>query len=90
MANGQFVELEQTRHDKIFVVLAEFGTNINPVTGGSAGPSHNEIAQPDRSMDNSTIWQADYNRAHYENMYFTRMVDYYKNQSSGRYRLQRR
>ncbi|MEP6630103.1 MAG: immune inhibitor A domain-containing protein, partial [Lapillicoccus sp.] len=31
------------------------------------------------------LWQADYNRAHYENMYFTRMADYYEAQSSGRY-----
>ncbi len=38
-------------------------------------------------MDNTTIWQADYNKAHYEDMYFTKMVDYYKKQSSGRYTI---
>jgi len=49
------------------------------------GPLHNQIPQPDRKVDNSTLWQADYNRAHYENMYFTRMAAYYERQSSGRY-----
>jgi immune inhibitor A len=49
------------------------------------GPAHNEIPQPDRSVDNSTLWQPDYDRAHYDNMYFTRMADYYERQSSGRY-----
>jgi immune inhibitor A len=49
------------------------------------GPLHNEIPEPDRSVDNSTLWQADYNRAHYEDMYFNRMREYYETQSSGRY-----
>jgi immune inhibitor A len=85
IASGQYVELQQTRQDRIFVILAEFGNAINPVTGGSPGPLHNQIAEPDRSVDNATIWQADYNRAHYDDMYFSRMKDYYKKQSSGRY-----
>jgi len=49
------------------------------------GPLHNQIPQPDRTVDNSTLWQKDYNRAHYDNMYFTRMAAYYERQSSGRY-----
>lgn len=85
VAKGQYVELEQTRNDRIFVIIAEFGDQINPTYGGTPGPLHNQIAQPDRAVDNSTIWQADYNREHYVDMYFNKMLAYYQSQSSGRY-----
>jgi immune inhibitor A len=49
------------------------------------GPLHNEIDQPNRAIDNSTLWQADYNVPHYQNMYFNRMADYFEQQSSNRY-----
>ncbi len=49
------------------------------------GPLHNQIVEPDRSVDNSTLWQADYNREHYVDMYFNRMAKYYQTQSSNRY-----
>ena len=49
------------------------------------GPEHNEIPAPDRTVDNSTLWQPNYNRAHYADMYFNRMRAYYETQSSGRY-----
>ncbi len=49
------------------------------------GPAHNQIPEPDRAVDNSTLWQKDYNRAHYQDMYFNRMAEYYERQSSGRY-----
>src|SRR5689334_24442833 len=51
----------------------------------TAGPQHNQIAQPNRTLDNSTTWVPDYNSAHYRDMYFNRMADYYQKQSSGRY-----
>ncbi len=92
VAKGQFVELELQRNDRIFVVLAEFGDRYSTPAGKPApnvpttrGPLHNQIAQPDRTVDNSTIWQPDYNRAHFEDMYFNRMRKYYETQSSGRY-----
>ncbi len=49
------------------------------------GPRHNQIPQPDREVDNSTIWKKNYNKRHYKNMYFKRMKAYYDRQSSGRY-----
>jgi immune inhibitor A len=52
------------------------------------GPLHNSIPEPDRAVDNSTLWQDDYNKAHYENMYFDRMAEYYERQSSGRYSVE--
>ena len=78
-------------------MLVEFGDNQYPgpaLPGAAAGRQHaptsrvrvhNEIPAPNRAVDNTTLWQADYNQAHYEDMYFNRMAEYYETQSSGRY-----
>ena len=87
VAKGQYVELSLEKTDRVFVILAEFGNSIHPAYGGAAGPQRNQIAQPDRSVDNVTIWQADYNKAHYHDMYFGKMEEYYQKQSSGRYTI---
>ena len=98
VAKGQYVDLEREGTDRVFVILAEFGDQQypnaifqGPPKDGTAtdvtGPLRNEIPQPDRSVDNSTLWKADYNQAHYQDMYFTRMAKYYQTQSSGRYSL---
>ena len=92
---GQYVELAREGTDKIFAVLVEFGDNQYPTATESSsgpppdgsttdvtGPLHNEIPEPNRAVDNSTLWQADYNQAHYEDMYFNRMAEYYETQSS--------
>ena len=81
----RYVELSQTRKDRIFVIVAEFGDTVHPSYPGVAtGPVHNSIAKPGPN-DNTTIWQADFSRDHYRDMYFNRMLDYYQMQSSGRY-----
>ena len=92
VARGQYVDFPVERPDRIFVMLVEFGTQGGwitspsvPVLSQTAGPLHNQIAQPNRATNNTTIWQPDYNREHYVDMYFNQMVDYYKAQSSGRY-----
>jgi immune inhibitor A len=64
------------------------GVSCFPGDGTAAtyeGPARNKIPAPDRSVDNTTLWKADYNAAHYEDMYFNRMREYYERQSSGRY-----
>lgn len=58
--------------------------------GGDPGPAHNEIAEPDRTTNNTTIWQPDFNRKHFEDLYFAQegeesVATYYQRQSSGRY-----
>jgi immune inhibitor A len=101
--HDQYVELQQERADKIFVILAEFGNERHPdfpdqdtdpsVEGPTTfeGPLHNAIPEPDRTKDNSTVWQADYNRKHYQDLYFgtgkgvESVKTYYEKQSSGRY-----
>ncbi len=101
LGKGQYVELAREGTDKIFVVLAEFGDTRHSAypdttaTGQPAsdaqrfeGPLHNQIPAPNRAVDNTTLWQPDYNRAHYEDMYFNRMARYYETQSSGRYSVE--
>ncbi|MDF3297739.1 immune inhibitor A domain-containing protein [Streptomyces tropicalis] len=89
--DGKYVELGREKTDKIFTILVEFGDQTDPKFGGTAGPRHNTIAAPDRTKDNSTAWQKDYNQKHFQDMYFgtgkgvESMKKYYEKQSSGRY-----
>lgn len=94
VGKGQYVKLANEGTDRIFVLVVEFGneqypnpTFQGPPADGSTtdvtGPLHNEIPAPDRSVDNTTLWQADYTPAHYQDMYFNRMKTYYETQSSG-------
>ncbi|MFF4019198.1 immune inhibitor A domain-containing protein [Streptomyces sp. NPDC001843] len=89
--DSKYVELGREKTDKIFTILVEFGDKTDPKFGGTAGPLHNRIAEPDRAKDNSTAWQKDYNQKHFQNLYFgtgkkTESVKkYYEKQSSGRY-----
>ena len=96
VGKGQYVELQREATDPVFVIIVEFGDQQypNPIFQGPpadgsttdvTGPLHNEIPAPDRSVDNSTLWQADYNKAHYEDMYFNRMAKYFQTESSNRY-----
>ncbi len=100
---NQYVELAREKSDKIFVILAEFGNQRDPrypdqdtnasIPGPTRfdGPLHNEIDEPNRAVDNTTVWQADYNRQHYQDLYFGKgagvesLRTYYEKQSSGRY-----
>ncbi|GLW32114.1 protease [Actinoplanes regularis] len=100
---NQYVELARERTDKIFVILTEFGSERHPsypdqdTTAATVGPStfegplHNVIPQPDRTADNSTVWQSNYSADYFRNLYFgtgknTESVKtYFETQSSGRY-----
>jgi len=92
VARGQYVDFPVERTDRVFVMLVEYGTKggfltnpATPVLSQAPGPLHNTIPQPNRATNNTTIWQADYNREHYVDMYFNQMKEYYRAQSSGRY-----
>lgn len=87
---GKYVEYDVNRNASIFTILAEFGTATKPAQGGSAGPMHNEIAEPNRAVDNTTIWKPDFNRAHYQDLMFgsgESMKSFYKAQSLGRFNV---
>ena len=89
--DSKYVELGREKTDRIFTILVEFGDQTDPRYGGTVGPLHNQIAEPDRTKDNSTAWQADYNQAHFQDLYFgtgkntESLKKYYEKQSSGRY-----
>ncbi|GAA3493035.1 immune inhibitor A [Streptomyces prasinosporus] len=89
--DGKYVELGREKTDKIFTILVEFGDKVDSRYGGTPGPLHNQIAEPDRDEDNSTAWKADYNREHFQELYFgdgtDSMKTYYEKQSSGRYSI---
>jgi immune inhibitor A len=74
--------------DPIFVVLSQFGNQVDPAFGGTAGPLVNQIPQPDRTVDNTTAWQANYDTAHFTKMYNgpgESVADMYQKMSGGRY-----
>jgi immune inhibitor A len=83
LPNGQFVDYALEGEDHIVTLLADF-----------TDPLHGQIPKPDRSVDNSTYWVPNFNRAHYQDELFSTgggstgspsMHDYYLQQSSGRY-----
>ena len=102
----QYVELEREATDRVFVLLVEFGderhpdypdVDTDPDWPGPArfdGPRHNEIPEPDRTVDNSTIWEPDFGREYFEELYFgtgegvESLKTYYETQSSGRYSVE--
>ncbi|MFC4108953.1 immune inhibitor A domain-containing protein [Micromonospora zhanjiangensis] len=99
----QYVELAREKTDHIFVILTDFGNerhpnypdqDTDPRTEGPTvfdGPLNNQIPQPNRAVDNSTVWQPDYSADYYRKLYFGTGKDtesvktYYETQSSGRY-----
>ncbi|TDB82195.1 immune inhibitor A domain-containing protein [Micromonospora sp. KC721] len=102
----QYVELSREKTDRIFVILAEFGNDrhpnfpdkdTDPATPGPTtfdGPLHNQIPKPNRAVDNSTVWQADYSADYFRKLYFgtgqgdESLKQYYEAQSSGRYSVE--
>jgi len=80
VARGQYVELVREGEGVIWTVL-----------GGFADFSHNNIAQPDRTVNNTTIWVPDFSRDYYMNLLFNgapganSMRNFYIEQSSNRY-----
>ncbi|HEX6683005.1 MAG TPA: immune inhibitor A domain-containing protein [Candidatus Limnocylindrales bacterium] len=74
--------------DPIFVVLADFGNQVDSRFGGTVGPIHNQIPEPNRAVDNSTAWKADYTTDHYMEVYNgpgESVADMYSKMSGGKY-----
>ena len=86
---SRYVEYDVDRTASIFTVLSQFGTATKPTAGGTAGPSVNQIPQPDRTQNNSTYWESNFDRQHYLDMMFgtkgESFKNFYKAQSQGRF-----
>jgi immune inhibitor A len=80
VAKGQYVELAREGEDPVWTVIGEFGDL-----------AHNTIAEPDRSVDNTTYWVPNFDRDHYLDLLFSEgedaisMRQWYIEQSSNRY-----
>ena len=98
VAKGQYVELAFEGEDKILTLLGEFGPTPATHThgtasinhGGTAGPQAGAIPQPNRAVDNTTIWEPNFDRAYYQNLLFNKgavpsMANWYLAASDGRY-----
>ena len=95
VASGQYVELAREGEDTIWTVTGQFSDTPSwypfLASGSLAGPQRNEIPQPDRTVDNTTIWAPDFSKSYYETMLFSgapgavSMRNFYLEQSSNRY-----
>jgi immune inhibitor A len=80
VAKGQYVELDREGKGEIWTVLGEF-----------QDLRHNAIPEPDREVDNSTIWTSNFSKDYFEGLLFNNkpgansMYNFYKEQSSNRY-----
>jgi immune inhibitor A len=80
VARGQYVQLDLEGTGMVWTVMGEF-----------SDLPHNSIPQPDRTVNNTTIWVPDFSKAHMDTLLYDRspgtnsMANYYIEQSSGRY-----
>ncbi|HUU84410.1 MAG TPA: M6 family metalloprotease domain-containing protein [Phycisphaerae bacterium] len=80
VARGQYVQLALEGEGAVWTMLGEFDDL-----------SHNEIPEPDRTVDNSTYWVPDFSRDFFNQLLYSQtpgdnsMANYYLEQSSGRY-----
>lgn len=88
LSSGKAVETKTAKTDKILTMLAEFGDQSAGRYGTVPGPLHNEIAEPDRTVNNSTNWAANYDKAYYQGLFNgagESMKSYYEALSNGQY-----
>ncbi|WOF22816.1 immune inhibitor A [Microbacterium betulae] len=97
IAPDDWVEYGVEETAQLFSILVEFGDTPDErfPDAPTAGPLRNEIPEPAED-DNSTYWEEDFSREHYEEMFFTGLEDQggesfrgvYEELSSGRFDLQ--
>ena len=82
VAKGQYVQLSREGEGMVWTVLGQF-----------ADLQHNQIPEPNRAVNNTTLWVADFNKAHYDEMLYSRapgansMANFYIELSSNRYTI---
>ncbi|MDN4481931.1 immune inhibitor A domain-containing protein [Demequina lignilytica] len=88
LAEDKYYQAAVTGTGQVFTILSEFGDSGSGKLGNDPGPLHNQIAQPDRTVDNTTQWVEDFSQAFYEDLFFgagESFADFYTKQSSGAY-----
>ena len=66
---NKFAETTTQKQDKIFTILSEFGDRARQARH-RARPAAQPDPQPDRTKDNSTTWEANFDKSYYENLFF--------------------
>ena len=80
VAKGQYVQLALEGTGMVWTVMGEFADLL-----------HNEIPEPDRMVNNTTLWVPDFSKEHMDGMLYdttpgaNSMANFYLEQSSGRY-----
>lgn len=88
LAEDKYYQATVSGTGKLFTILAEFGDQGSGKLGTTPGPLHNEIAQPDPAVNNSTFWIDDFSTEYYEELFFGEgesFADFYSKQSNGAY-----
>ncbi|GAA2036135.1 immune inhibitor A [Agromyces tropicus] len=88
LAEDKYYQAAVQGTGRIFTILSEFGDSGSGKLGTEPGPLHNEIPEPDRTVNNSTHWREDFNQGYYEDLFFgpgDSFADFYTKQSSGNY-----
>lgn len=80
VAKGQYVQLALEGTGMVWTVMGEF-----------ADLKHNKIPEPDRAVNNTTLWVPDFSKEHMDALLYdttpgvNSMANFYLEQSSGRY-----
>ena len=70
LAEDKYYQAAVTGTGRLFTILAEFGDQGSGKLGTTPGPLHNEIAEPDPAVNNSTFWTEDFSPAYYDELFF--------------------
>ncbi len=73
VAPGQWAQYGLQDSDNIFTMLVDFGDQKDPrFPAAPEGPEANTIPARDRTVDNTTYWEPEFNRAHFMEMFYAR------------------
>ena len=92
VAPGQWAQYGLQSSDNIFTMLVEFSNQKDPrFPDAPAGPGANEIPARDRTVDNTTYWEPEFNRDSFMEMFYgdsgESFKGVYEELSSGRYTI---
>ena len=87
LGEDKYYQAAVTGTGRVLTILSEFGDIGSGKLGRDPGPLHNQIPEPDRTIDNSTHWEPDFNTAYYRDLFFgdgESFAEFNTKQSSGK------